>query len=384
MYAKLSISSVVLLILAVACVAFAGVYDSLYDQLYDGGDYQPIQKAVPRTMERHLESSRAENPRRRASEDKYPNAADNLWDMELPVWPHFDISPWNWDINFDWYPDPYDGPRTPWKPEDAFDPFDPSGWYLFGCWISCFPAVIDCTREYFECTITTSQIISSIEVTGHVNDWYLDGDTLIVKPSPQALDGSRINIKVCTAPLSGQEKAGCCSVSLPVECGEECECLGFPVVIVADATTESNLGDICDGGNTSGTFSVNSDGLACPPYEWELTPAGDGGGKTGGNGFLLNGQLFGTAETNADGETVTVSSSGACGGALLTVTDDCGVSDSYSIRCSDSGAWVVIAQGCGACQLPGAANQSSAGICGNCYVRQIGDKRQEHWVRGFS
>jgi len=78
----------------------------------------------------------------------------------------------------------------------------------------------------------------------------------------------------------------------------------------------------------------------------------------------------------ADGETVTVAKNGNCGAGTLTVTDKCGASDTYDIRCSDGGSWVTISSGCGACEMPGLANTTAAGL----WIRQIGYKRQEHWI----
>ncbi|GAG08415.1 unnamed protein product, partial [marine sediment metagenome] len=199
-FGKLSLS--LALIVFIVSLSFAGLYDTMRDQMYGAGEYKPLHQAVNQTYERHIENSRTEDPpTRKASEDKMPNLSNDLWDMELPVWPHFDLSPWNWDIDFAWYPDPYDGPYTVWTPEEAFDPEDPTGWYLHGCWIYC-PSLIYCDDGPFECRIVTSQIVSAINLTGHVLNWWYGSGILSILPSPQALDHSRITISATTRPLS--------------------------------------------------------------------------------------------------------------------------------------------------------------------------------------
>jgi len=300
---------------------------------------------------------------RKASKDKKPWAHNDFNEMEEIAWPHFDISFPNWDYpDMPWWPgfDPW--PTGPYGPQHPDDILDVPGWYLHGCWISCFPGIIECVDGEAECVITTSQIICGIDVVGQVQDWRLEGNNLIIVPAISAVDNSVIEVEVCTCPLDWQLKGGCCDARIIINCEEEEEdiCLGATPTIVADATTEAAYGDICSGGNTSGTFSVQSGGLAVPPYEWTLTCAG--------SNFTLDGQACpATAETSSDGSSVTVASSGACGGATLRVEDACGETDTYTIMCSDSGSWVTIYSTAlgdpesDACNMPGESTHIVAG-----------------------
>lgn len=127
------------------------------------GDNESLREYLNKTTEHDLDEERistlphGKGVKRKASEDKSPINADNLWEMELPVWPHYDISGWNWQSSWD---------DTQWNPttlakkkkrgigilpfgDETFDSQEPgSGWYLIGCWLNC-PNEINCTGGPF-------------------------------------------------------------------------------------------------------------------------------------------------------------------------------------------------------------------------------------------
>jgi len=107
---------------------------------------------------------------------------------------------------------------------------------------------------------------------------------------------------------------------------EGCECTGYSPTITG-STNEVHQ-------NASIDLSVTSSDLACPPYTWTLDQTVD----AYGSGFSLS-----KGTTGSDSE-VNVLSTGAaaCGGAVITVTDACGLTDIYRVRCPDSGVWVVM------------------------------------------
>ena len=71
---------------------------------------------------------------------------------------------------------------------------------------------------------------------------------------------------------------------------------------------------------------VDSDGKACPPYNWSVS----------GTGFHFNSASGPTAATtNADLETLQLwADDTACGTATITVTDNCEGTDTDYVRCT--------------------------------------------------
>jgi len=113
---------------------------------------------------------------------------------------------------------------------------------------------------------------------------------------------------------------------------------------------------------------VDSDGKACPPYNWSVS----------GTGFHFNSASGPTtATTNADLETLQLWADGtACGTATITVTDLCEGNDKEYVRCT-TGHWVLIENiSCGTLDCCGATCHSEF------YCIQGKCRYMDSWVAG--
>jgi len=102
---------------------------------------------------------------------------------------------------------------------------------------------------------------------------------------------------------------------------------------------------------------VDSNGHACPPYQWQVT----------GRGFHFE-SIAGptTATSDGNGELLEVwADSTACGAAFITVGDGCGAVAEISIREPGYGRWVLVEEiSCGTVdERPGSGNCQSHFSC---------------------
>jgi hypothetical protein len=126
-----------------------------------GDDEETLRDFMNKPLESDIESDRTylkpgeKKKLRPASEDKGPFKADDLFDLEEIVWPHFDLSPWNFrewhpSLEFPNSPIAYGSPGRVIQgrlPEDAVDS-EGRGWYLTGCIIDCPEIRYDCNLPY--------------------------------------------------------------------------------------------------------------------------------------------------------------------------------------------------------------------------------------------
>ena len=292
----------------------------------DGEDDTSLQEFLGATREHDIESSRSAKTGRKASENKFFADGDSIADMELYAGPPFEPSSYNWEVpEYDWWPDPEGGPYTRHRPDDSFDPDpdDGTGWYIKGCSISC-QGVAYCEDREYKCTVNTSQAISSVGITGSGIAELVFPNTVIVTMHPDQPDFSRIEVCVTTDPIMDwQEQGGTCCADTLIRCeAEECDC-ATSVPVISGATT--------DMGQSDSLALTLSGSTTCGPWEWEIS-------QDDGDGFSL------AAFTSYDiDDVVSVNTTAAaCGSAEVTVTDDCGQTSSYEIRCTDSGSWSTI------------------------------------------
>ena len=350
----------------------------------DSDEYEDLSDKITRTRESDVESSRTDNPTRKASEDKRPWVGDSLIQAEDTIWPNF--SSWNGPPT---YPNP-DGSRS------VF-PWDWMGHSWQGCTVSCdstgwetsdLMGTNDCEAgKEIKCAIwpiITQTIVENVTVDGPVW-WELKspskaGDgigVIVLKIYPNATPGTKISIIATTVSLShpggskdtasserSPEPSGVrlidnnanfdvfranlnrasdadartkvlkvlskCDKTLRADCESECEC------VEAQPTVKSGTQAINH--NTSTTVWVDSAGLACPLYEWTID-------NTTGSGFSFVSGLTVTSgyTTSNDLETLPIyANDWACGYATITATDNCGESSSRIIRCADKGSWSVV------------------------------------------
>jgi hypothetical protein len=290
-----------------------------------------------------IEESEVANQRdysrsRKASVNKKPWLSENLFDMEYTVWPEL--------------------------PDRSTPDLDQSGtdfrYYVSGCGL-IGPAGVNCGEEaivelwYLE----PGSIISGYETSGpayfKVNA--IGGEAsggFTAKVLENATDGSVLNFKVFTVSDEKAQNAALaaaiaqqtglpvteadlrdpdhnvieyysnkgCEWQMFVSCNP-CECQGATPTIVASDSTIDPGGSI--------TLYVDSGGLACPPYTWEVDDAS----------YQI------TSETENDLENATLTAnSGSCGGeyssdnivVTVTVIDNCGLTDTIKIRNTD-GDW---------------------------------------------
>lgn len=106
-----------------------------------------------------------------------------------------------------------------------------------------------------------------------------------------------------------------CNVSDTYDVAYDCCGLGLTPAI-SGTTTEVRQGSSITLASTA----------ACSPYTWTI----DQTVEADGDGFSID----------QSGTSCTLKASAtACGGVVVTVTDDCGKSDTYRVRCPDGGAW---------------------------------------------
>jgi hypothetical protein len=302
-----------------------------------------------------IEESEVANQRdysrsRKASVNKKPWLSENLFDMEYTVWPEL--------------------------PDRSTPDLDQSGtdfrYYVSGCGL-IGPAGVNCGEEaivelwYLE----PGSIISGYETSGpayfKVNA--IGGEAsggFTAKVLENATDGSVLNFKVFTVSDEKAQNAALaaaiaqqtglpvteadlrdpdhnvieyysnkgCEWQMFVSCNP-CECQGATPTIVASDSTIDPGGSI--------TLYVDSGGLACPPYTWEVDDIA----------YSI------TSETDNDLEEATLSaSSGSCGGTYdndnivvtVTVTDNCGLTDTIKIR-NTEGDWGGYVYDAGMCSF---------------------------------
>jgi len=105
-----------------------------------------------------------------------------------------------------------------------------------------------------------------------------------------------------------------------------CVCPGGApsIVLSGDTVTRNNHVNVW----------VDSEGLACPPYEWEIEVGGE-------NGFHFNSSSGPHNETTeSDLQVLELwADADACGSAIIKVTDRCGEVERTSVREPDHGHW---------------------------------------------
>ena len=233
-----------------------------------------LHEFMRKTREQDLGSSRDGSVDRKASEDKKPWLGSDLQSLESIVWPHAEISPWNFDI-----PTIVENPDKIYRPGDSG-----AGWYVAGCAI-LGPSSVECNdcaplqsppdcggSKPFTEQIITGQIINSIQVKGPVAGWKkIKGGkqgsrTIEITPMTDVDDGSAIEILVRTSPLGWQERAGECYKKVRVTCvSPSCDCSTADTFVIDDSSGTT----IDPGGNAT----INVDG-GCGPYTWEVTGTG--------------------------------------------------------------------------------------------------------------
>jgi hypothetical protein len=143
---------IIALMVLLSSIAYAVRLPSL------GEDDSSLQEYLNRTLEQEINGKRIKTTpvdqriqERKASEDKAPFTSDNLWDMELPAWPHFNISAPNLGSNpkYNYIPNPYNYIPNPqargYIPQDERK-VQP-GWYVIGCVLFC-PGFPDCDEPF--------------------------------------------------------------------------------------------------------------------------------------------------------------------------------------------------------------------------------------------
>jgi len=293
-------------------------------------------------QERDIEGSRVENPKRKASQDKWTglNAfpgdpyPDDLLDMENTVWPHFPTNPWNMpDWDFADYPDPEETHVGSWWGSDPG-----SG----GAWRVCRPEAggyyIECgTCENWPINQPDSDILELTTFTGQGNWTHFDNSLITVCAYAGAEDGQEITVGYTGIPVVGGKMYPPyhCEKTYYVQC-EDCECQGAVPPINGDSATIDP-----DGGADNTVDLWVDSSLACGPFSWEVSGWGFHFGSTSGPT---------TGETEEELEIITLyADSSACGTATITVTDSCGVTGTAYLKCT-SGKWK-------------ACNSSSVGGC---------------------
>ena len=171
-------------------------------------------------------------------------------------------------------------------------------------------------------------------MNGPVAYWEYDKSSITpkirVQPYPNAAKNTSITVKVTSRNLLGGEngQTGSCQDSTVLMC-EECECKGAGVIVFKSISEA----DAVDKGNSVSLWA-DSGGEACPPYTWTVQ------GNDQQNDWHF-GSVSGpkTAITENDLDQVSLfPGPSVCGAATVTVTDDCGESDTTEIRCS-VGTW---------------------------------------------
>ncbi|RPI54156.1 MAG: hypothetical protein EHM49_03510, partial [Deltaproteobacteria bacterium] len=302
-------------------IAAVFIYLSLAEALNVPGQskYKSLPEVKKQVQESEVENSRATNPLRKASENKRPWLSDSFLDMEQLVWPPFDDQ-----LGILKWPQA-DGTRSPTDTTGIV-----TGMYA-GCALSCPPTLTekDCegSQEY-KCHIGILYgIVQEIKVKGPGKFFKYEWPNIVIQKYPNATIGSVITVSVFTVSVRKEPKAtfrGVCSGKSVVQCGG-CTCAGILPSIYASSAT------IAPGGSIS--LTVDSNGYACPPYTWAVS----------GTGYALSSNT-----TENDLETIQLTSAaGGCGVeydavATVTVTDNCGVTDTAKIR-NTGGQWETVA-----------------------------------------
>ena len=290
-----------------------------YD-LPNQGKYQSLIRKQKNTQESEIESSRAENPRRKASENKRPWLANSLLEMENLVFAPFEstVLP-----NLGWpryvWPDGTRHDELPWEiPLEA------------GCILSA-PAtwnIVDDGTTYKVHINYLYGVVRGIGIKGPAKAGALEGLDIPIHVYENAEDGTEVTVSVLTVSVTTGEhpkkEYGGCSAKTTIRNKTECECVNADPLIYATSSTINPGSSI--------NMYVDSGGYACPPYSWTVS----------GLGYSLN-----KGTTDNDLEVVTLSSaSGSCGTnyaavASVTVTDNCG--RPYNARFRNTGGkWVQV------------------------------------------
>ena len=341
---------------------------------------------------------------RKASEHKspYEAGADSIADMENTAWPEWDQTPYNWFNyggypGYEYYPPVKDG-YAGWGPISRYNEEQPYPdeaaeilLYLKGCKLSGSSIIRDCTKTYKYHFFFLAGNVVKIDVEGpaelispvlkesvliqknelpknypgteislkdsiiiregtpylapgltkeqayYTDKWirenrYYELDKyppdIIIKPYENAEYGSIITIRVYTKLIKNDMLFdGWCEKKVELSCG--CRDVIPDIYATGDAVTM--------GPSESLNMWVNSlnfpDLYAVPPFAWSLT---------GGVGFSLS-----KTETNDEYEVNVLSTDAAPSGttAIVTVTDNCGISDTYdvAVACSCIGTVPTIA-----------------------------------------
>lgn len=289
---------------------------------------ESLQEHNERVLENEIEYSRDPLGSRPASANKRPWLADNIHDMELPAWPDFGGR------------NGYSSPVPIGYASDLNLPNLVNAGCAFGTSTPYGDVLIndECDKQIYANLGILNGVVTDINVSGPVT-WHVVPGTgamkIAIQPFKNATYGTTIGVEAFTKSITlstdggSDVSEGYCKTSIKLLCEEEeeeyvCPCTDAEPTIVASSSTIAAGGSI--------TVWVDSDGLACPPYEWSIS----------GTGYSLN-----KTTTNNDLETVTVSlTTGTCGSSYalystITVEDACGVTDYFDLRYS-GGVWVFV------------------------------------------
>lgn len=306
------------IIFALICIAVIRFNMPVYG-LPNRGEYKPLSDYMKHNRESDVESSRTENPQRKASELKKPWLSDNLLEMETAL-------------------EPYDFPEGDVRdyPDYHFTPpiirGQPRAGGGDGGALCAFyqPNIMighECegTRETVLRLGLLQGIVTGLTASGPGSI----GQTSLMEFPVTVYQNVTEGTMTLDLEVSGFDgSTGTCSAKVIVQCpldeGEECDC--SPGV----TPTINYIGDTLVVGNNKEVW-VDSGGLACPPYNWEVT----------GLGYSMS-----QAQTTNDIEkTAIIGNRDACGvdydvTMSVTVTDACGKSDTVIGRHTD-GQWGV-------------------------------------------
>lgn len=347
-----------------------------------------LKDRIGRPEESNLQISRPdpdETVTRKASEHKsaMQEDANSLADLENTAWPEWKQTPYNWS-NYGGYPgyeyySPDIGGYAGWGPISRYNwrqpyPDQPAEelLYLKGCALSGSSIIRDCTKTYkyifafragnvvyaqvfgdadlVSPTFSHKNVPKSVmdlstptdpeifgatriapdeEKSHYAQEWYDEHmvveynkypPDIIIKPYEDAEYGSKIRIKVYVKLVQNDMLYdGWCEKTVSVACG--CRDAVPEIYATGGVTTM--------GASESLNMWVNSlvypNIYAVPPFKWSLS---------GGVGFSLS-----KTETNDEYEVNVLSTTAvACRDTVVTVTDICGVADTYNIH-NTSGHW---------------------------------------------
>lgn len=324
-----------------------------------------------------------QNPRalgrsyRKASEDKHPWQG-TFPEMELIAWPGLDGAPRPIDIPKVITPDL--DPKISNRPDYAVG--DRGGCFLVGpaVWNFFGDTGMNSIKEAFRYWLwdmtSNGMILTDVDLSGPAKITQVGGSGIWLPIWIKAYENITKKVPVrLTAKGTSFYDIGNGPVSYDIICsGEtiiypttaECDCIGTTPTIVDDDADDV----IASAGSVN--VWVNSGGLACPPYTWSVS----------GEGWSLSAN-----ETENDLETTTLSlintAGKTCGTggsgqydvyATVTVTDNCGVTDTQVFRFS-GGTWDSRGSDSWSCVPFGCSTSGCTYSCSGLIYKIIDNKR---------